>query len=239
MTGHRTLPGADGRLRVAPWRGDTTVAHVTPAWGRATPAGLDRCLSELSRSGYRRAITSAVPEADLGPFLACGFAVHERLHLLRRPLERSVRIPDPGTDLRRARPTDRPLVLAVDAAAFPAFWRLDEAGLDDALAATPSARLRVAVDGADRSVVGYAVTGRAGPRGYLQRLAVHPAAQRRGLGAALVHDGLRWLRRWGAAEALVNTQEGNAAALRLYQRLGFRQQTDGLVVLQRALDGNG
>ena len=46
-------------------------------------------------------------------------------------------------------------------------------------AATPSARFRVATRGqGDGEVVGYAVTGRAGPRGYLQRLAVAPAAQR-------------------------------------------------------------
>ena len=48
-------------------------------------------------------------------------------------------------------------------------------------------------------------------------------------------DGLRWLRRWGAKEVFVNTQEGNAAAVRLYERLGFRLQTEGLAVLRRAL----
>jgi ribosomal protein S18 acetylase RimI-like enzyme len=83
--------------------------------------------------------------------------------------------------------------------------------------------------------VAYAVTGRAGPRGYLQRLAVDPPAQGVGVGAALVVDGLRWLRRWGAKEVMVNTQEGNAAAVRLYERLGFRLQADGLAVLRRSL----
>jgi ribosomal protein S18 acetylase RimI-like enzyme len=236
MTGHRTLPGAEGRLRVAPWRGDATVAHLTPARGRATTATIDRALAELARQGYRTALTAALSEADQAPFLARGFEVHERLHLLRRPLAGTPRLPDATAHLRRGRHADRPAILAVDAAAFPPFWQLDGAGLDDALGATPSARLRVAVDGPDAAIVGYAVTGRAGPRGYLQRLAVHPGAQRQGLGEALVHDGLRWLRRWGASEVVVNTQEGNAAAVRLYERLGFRQQTDGLAVLRRHLD---
>jgi ribosomal protein S18 acetylase RimI-like enzyme len=125
-------------------------------------------------------------------------------------------------------------VLVVDAAAFPRFWQLDGQGLDDALAATPSARLRVAI-GHDhaRPLQGYAITGRAGPRGYLQRLAVDPGVQRSGIGAALVVDGLRWLRRWGAKEVLVNTQVGNAGALRLYEHLGFRVQPEGLAVLRR------
>ena len=87
-----------------------------------------------------------------------------------------------------------------------------------------------------REIVGYAITGRAGPRGYLQRLAVDPLLQRRGIGAALVRDGLRWLRRWGAREVLVNTQVDNRAALALYEALGFRLQADGLAVLRRDLD---
>ncbi|HEY9557648.1 MAG TPA: GNAT family N-acetyltransferase, partial [Acidimicrobiales bacterium] len=106
------------------------------------------------------------------------------------------------------------------------------AGVDDAIAATPSARLRVAVDDHEQ-VVGYAITGRSGPRGYLQRLAVAPGQQGQGYGAALVLDGLRWLRRWGARDVLVNTQEENTAAVSLYQRLGFRLEADGLAVLHR------
>jgi ribosomal protein S18 acetylase RimI-like enzyme len=85
-------------------------------------------------------------------------------------------------------------------------------------------------------VAGYAITGRAGPRGYLQRLAVDPSVQRQGIGAALVADGLRWLRRWGAREVLVNTQVGNGPALALYEALGFRLQPDGLAVLRRDLE---
>ena len=48
-------------------------------------------------------------------------------------------------------------------------------------------------------------------------------------------DGLRWLRRWGAKEVLVNTQEGNEPAVRLYQALGFQLRPEGLAVLRLAL----
>jgi ribosomal protein S18 acetylase RimI-like enzyme len=44
------------------------------------------------------------------------------------------------------------------------------------------------------------------------------------------------LKRWGAKEVLVNTQEENLAAVRLYQRLGFHLQPEGLAVLRRSLD---
>jgi ribosomal protein S18 acetylase RimI-like enzyme len=228
----RSASIGDDRLRVAPWRGDPSTAYLVARRGRPTPFALARCLEQLAGGGYRSALTAALAPDDQEPWLANGFVVHERLHLLSRPVEP---VPEaPEVALQRGRRRDRPAVLAVDGAAFPPFWRLDEAGLDDALTATPSSRFRVAA-GDDGTVLGYAVTGRAGPRGYLQRLAVDPRAQRRGLASALVADALRWLRRWGAHDVLVNTQVGNDAAMALYEHLGFRQLDEGLAVLQRPL----
>ena len=99
--------------------------------------------------------------------------------------------------------------------------------------ATPASRFRVATgDG----VTGYAVSGRAGERGYLQRLAVDPDHHREGIGRALVADCLRWLRRHGARVAVVNTQERNEGALALYLATGFVLEPQGLTVLTRSLD---
>lgn len=222
-------------MRIATWRGERTTAYLTVARGRPTPSSIARSLDELADDGYRTALTAALAPAEQAPFLAAGFTVHERLHLLVRPIDDLPAVPPTDSTLRRGRRLDRAAILAVDRAAFEPFWHLDDAGLDDALAATPSARLRVAVDPSLR-VVGYAITGRAGPRGYLQRLAVDPSHQRKGLGAALVLDGVRWLRRWGSHEVLVNTQLDNQPALDLYEHLGFRRQADGLAVLRRELD---
>jgi ribosomal protein S18 acetylase RimI-like enzyme len=236
MSAHRDLTLSDGRLRIARWRGDATTAYLTPARGRPTAVGVERSLEVLAGNGYRTAITAALGPAEQAPFLATGFQVHERLHLLTRGVDDLPTSRPAGAALRRGRRTDRAAILAVDGLAFLPFWHLDGAGLDDALGATPSARLRVAhSDGTDQ-VTGYAITGRAGSRGYLQRLAVDPGSQRRGIGAALVVDGLRWLRRWGAHEVLVNTQVDNQAALALYEAMGFRRQVDGLAVLRRDLE---
>jgi ribosomal protein S18 acetylase RimI-like enzyme len=81
----------------------------------------------------------------------------------------------------------------------------------------------------------YAICGRSGPRGFVQRLAVHPAHQRRGLGRGLLLDGLWWMRRRGVSRAVVNTQLGNDAALTLYQQIGFRREPAGLSVLSAGL----
>ena len=210
MTGHRLLPGTDPRLRVAPWRGDTHVAHLTPGRGRPT--------ARRRAPGHRR------PRRR---------RLHERAHRGARPARTSSRSSRPGsrstsgstsssapstTCPRSARPTcaagttpTAPRCWSVDAAAFPAVLAARRPGPrrragGHTQRAVPCRHRPTAATGGSSATPS---PGRAGPRGYLQRLAVHPDHQRAGLGGALVVDGLRWLRRWGAKEVLVNTQEGN------------------------------
>lgn len=224
------------RVRVMPWRGDATVAHVTPL-GEASPlsvAMVRHCCVALAERGYRSVVTGALARREQQGFFDDGFVVREELHLLAHDLAEVPEAPATpvGTRLRRGHRWDRPHTLEVDRLAFPPFWQLDAAGLEEAMAATPQARYRVAAGG---QVVGYAVTGRAGARGYLQRLAVAPAVTGRGVGAALVIDALRWMQARRVSRAVVNTQVANERALALYLRLGFRLQPSGLAVLTRPL----
>lgn len=224
-----------GSLRTSAWRGRDDVVLVTLRPGGPPPTSAEvRALAQRAAgAGVRRLVTGALTDPEGEPFARAGFTVHDRLHLLRHDLATLPVTPEPMVRLRRARRADVEAALAVDARAFEPFWRLDRAGLDDALAATASARFRVAVD--DR-VVGYAVTGRSGSRGYLQRLAVDPERWREGLGAALVLDGLRWLRRRHVHTAVVNTQVGNDGAFALYRRTGFVPEPSGLTVLTAVLE---
>lgn len=228
MRHYEHLQWGPDRLRLAPWRGDPTIAELAPALAGRPPTqhGIQRGLELVAGRGYRGVVTNALAPEEQHGYLSAGFHIYERLHLLSRSLD-ALPVQPPGR-LRRARRRDRPKMLAVDAQAFDPFWQLDELGLAEAIGSTPSVRVRVT---AGPTVVGYAVTGRAGPRGYIQRLAVHPDHQHQGWGTALVIDALRWLRRRGADTALVNTQEVNATALALYQRLGFAPRPDGLAVL--------
>ena len=227
------MGGRAGACR--PWRGDTRLAYLAPLPEGPPPSAtfLSRCLERLAAQGFTSVVTPALAPGEQRPFLLAGFDTHERLHLLAHDL-----LDLPSTTrgaTRRARRRDRKGVLEVDRVAFSPFWRLDRAGLDEALEAVPSTRFRV-VAHTTHGVVGYAVAGRSGRQGYLQRLAVHPHHQQGGCGRALVADALRWMQRRGVARAVVNTQLGNDAALTLYTRTGFRLQPTGLAVLRRDLD---
>lgn len=232
MPGLRVVRWGAERLRIGPWRGDERIAYVAPV-AETPPSSasmVQRCCHVLAGQGYVEVVTGALGHPEQQGFLAAGFEVREELHLLSRHLD-----PLPlaaAAPIRTGRRRDTDQVLAVDALAFPPFWRLDQTGLAEALGATRYARFRVVAR--DR-VLGYAVSGRSGTRGYVQRLAIDPACEGRGLGRALVLDGLGWMRRRGVDRAVVNTQVGNERALRLYQHLGFRLEPSGLAVLTRRL----
>lgn len=214
---------------VGPWHDDPSTAYVSIAPSTTvltSRASVERCLEQLTLDGYRGAVTAALRANDAHVFASAGFALKERLQVLRHDLSGDLVAPDHR--LRRARRRDRPSVLRVDAMAFDSFWHLGADGLDEALNATSSVRFRVAED---TDLLGYAVCGRALEIGYLQRLAVHPDHLRRGIGAALVLDSLRWLKRRRGRVMLVNTQESNAGALALYRHLGFTAEAEHLTVM--------
>jgi ribosomal protein S18 acetylase RimI-like enzyme len=226
----QTLRWRGGWIRVRSWRGDDDVAYLAIGADRPPPPDfVERCLDTLREQGRTRVVTSALAPADALPFVDAGFVVRERLHLLAHDMEGTA---SPLRSTRRARTADRPAVLALDHLAFDEFWRLDDAGLDDAIRATPVARFRVA---GDDGITAYAISGRSGSQGYLQRLAVSPSARREGWGRVVVADGLRWLGRHGVRRTLVNTQLDNTAALALYEACGFRRLAVGLCVLGRPL----
>jgi ribosomal protein S18 acetylase RimI-like enzyme len=224
------------RARTTPWRGDGSVAYLTPVPDAPVPSAafVRRCCDELAAKGYSRVVTSALTAAEQQGFRTAGFQVVEELHLLAHDLRHLPPAPPVAARLRPATKPDRPVVLTLDEDSFPPFWQLGDLGLSDAIRATPRARFRVA-ELPDHTLAGYAVTGRAARRGFVQRLAVRPDLRRRGLAQALVLDGLRWLRRWRVERAMVNTQLDNQAALALYERLGFRREPTGLCVLSADL----
>lgn len=238
MAVHDVLHYGGERLRLGPWRNDGDIGYLAPVPGAEPPraGAIRRSLDIAAGRGFRAVVTAALAPREADPFVEAGFTPREQLHLLAHDLHH---LPTAAaTATRRARRTDRARVIHIDRRAFDTFWALDSDGLDDAIGATPHSRFRVIetlVDG-ERAVVGYAVHGRAGSTGYVQRIGVDPTARGLKLGYSVVLDGLKWMKRRGCVRALVNTQRTNTTALALYENMGFRHEAYALTVFERAID---
>lgn len=169
--------------------------------------------------------TPAITRAEAAGYAECGFEIVSVLRLLTHDLERLRELPRVAVSTERTRMSRIGVCVDVDRRAFGVDQCFDQLDLLAALDATARSRIRVVPTAGDtatrRGIAGFAITGRAGPRGYLQRVAVDPAHAGHGLGSALVVDALRWCRARGVTKVVVNTGIDNERALALYRRLGF------------------
>ena len=223
------------RARLGPLPGDPTVAHLVLLDHNMIPSAddVDEWMADARRRGYRTMRTSALFPLSAPAFLVRGFEPIDQLVLLEADLT-TIRPRRPGRRTRRLRTTELARAAAIDLTAFGDRWANDAGSLDDIRRATPHHRSRsLNVDG---EMVAFAISGRAGRVGYVQRLAVEPSVRRSGLGRALVLDSLGWMRRHGVVRTLVNTGTANEAALHLYRSEGFVDRPDELAVMERRLD---
>ncbi|CAB4728844.1 unannotated protein [freshwater metagenome] len=238
MSTRQTLSLGNERFRVGPWHADPGIAYLTVKSNVMEPSaeGLRACVGTIRDQGYSSIITAALHPLEARPFFDAGFIEYDRLRVLSHDLGRigmRVNSKPENVRIRKARRSDRSLALDVDKLAFPRFWRLDAAGLDEAISATPRTRFRLAE--LQDQAIGYSVIGRSRNQGFLQRLATHPDYAGTGVGSALVVDALLWARRRKVTRVLVNTQTDNQRALRLYKQLGFQLTPTDLVVLTKDL----
>jgi N-acetylglutamate synthase len=75
-------------------------------------------------------------------------------------------------------------------------------------------------------IVGCAMSGHDGRRGYLQHLAVDPAWRRQGIGAALVERCLDALKRLGIGKVHLEVLADNLPAQRYWTRYGWTRRDD-------------
>ena len=69
--------------------------------------------------------------------------------------------------------------------------------------------------------------------GHFEPVGTHPAFQRKGLGKSLLFEGLRRLKAEGMTEADVCTNHDNAAAIRLYESVGFQRNKRLLTYMKK------
>jgi ribosomal protein S18 acetylase RimI-like enzyme len=128
---------------------------------------------------------------------------------------------------------DMPTVAGVDLKAFGPFWHNTERVLNKARLQCASAT--VAED--DSGIIGYQLSMKNSLGAHLARLAVIPAAQGRGAGAALVSHLIRSFGVGQLSVLSVNTQADNTASLALYKKLGFLRTGEQFPVFVHPIGG--
>jgi len=227
--GPLTLQRGWQRAVARPWNDATPLAHLRIE--RGGPGFLEECARALlALPGLSGVLSPPLLPAARPPWEQAGFGPHARLILMRRELHG---LPPPAHVVAAGDLRDLDDALRVDQAAFDAFWRFDRIALLEAVQATPRHSIHL-VRRPGGGLAGFAVTGCHGPHAYLQRVAVDPAWQGRGLGRSLVRATAAWAEAQGASALLLNTPAANAAAAGLYAAEGFRTVTRDLMVLGRS-----
>lgn len=115
--------------------------------------------------------------------------------------------------------TDLPRVVAIDAAASPRPW--SEAAFAAEL--DRADRHYLVARSAAGGIVGFAGVAVLGDEAHVMTVAVDPTVQGRGIGAQLMAGLLDEMSRRGLTAVTLEVRRSNAAALRLYRRIGFEQ----------------
>lgn len=111
-------------------------------------------------------------------------------------------------------------VMETDHAAFPWLWR-NMPGEFHWWMNQPSVEVWAGL--IDGEVASYFGTTFFTQLGHLDRIAVHPSFQGRGLGAESLTLALQRMAHRGLSKAALSTQQGNPVSQRLYERMGFRR----------------
>lgn len=83
-------------------------------------------------------------------------------------------------------------------------------------------------------IIGSAMVGHDGHRGWLYYVAVSPDHRARGIGRSIVEAGETWLSERGVSKAQLLVRETNTEVVAFYERIGF--ETIPRVVMQKRLE---
>jgi ribosomal protein S18 acetylase RimI-like enzyme len=163
--------------------------------------------------------------------LVRGFALHRLLYAYDKY---DYNIPAPGNQHVKLRPVEKrdiPALLAIEKACFEQLWRYDALSFED-IAATHPYFVVAELNG---DVVGYQFNALEDDAGYLIRIAVHPSVNGQGVGVRLMSEAIAFFKQAHALRIMLNTQDDNVRAHRLYEWFGFVRINQVGFVLHKAL----
>ena len=229
-------PGALGRVLGGSLQAFLIVNEMSPpsAWiggfGVATARGqrfaailrllLPHLISVLRQRGVTGLYYSGADiESDWlrAPLESCGFSL---VSMLRAYDKTDYAVPSEGSraiHIRRFRPEDAEKLIELENLCFDPLWRHDARAFIEAARAYPY--FVVAED--EKGIAGYQFNVVDMKVGYLVRIATHPRAWGQGVGTRLMAEAIHYFEREGVWKIVLNTEEDNIRAHRLYEWFGF------------------
>jgi ribosomal-protein-alanine N-acetyltransferase len=163
--------------------------------------------------------------------LVRGFALHRLLYAYDKYDYNIPATGNPGVQLRSVEKRDIPALLAIEEACFEDFWRYDALSFEE-IAATHPYFVVAELNG---KVVGYQFNALEDEQGYLVRIAVHPSVNGQGVGIRLMSEAIAFFKQERVLRIMLNTQDDNVRAHRLYEWFGFVRIQQVGFVLRKAL----
>lgn len=133
--------------------------------------------------------------------------------------------------LRPVETHDIPALLAIEEACFEDLWRYDALSFAD-IAATHPYFVVAELNG---KVIGYQFNALDGEFGYLVRIAVHPSVSGEGIGVRLMSEAIEFFKKAHVLRIMLNSQDDNIRAHRLYEWFGFERIQEVGFVLRKQL----
>jgi ribosomal protein S18 acetylase RimI-like enzyme len=215
------------RAEARPWNDAQPEATIRLVRGGAP--FLQAATEFLHQLGAPAVLSPPLPASARRMWRSAGYVTFMDLALMRRSLDRQ----PPSPDHLVVEGNDVPLeqLLAIDVAAFSPFWRFDALGLQEAIEATPRTTVLIIRD-REGLPAGFAIVGFGSAVSYLQRVAVSPEWQGKGMGRSLVRVAARKARESGTKVMLLNTQFDNESAIALYESEDFVLLPEPLALLR-------
>jgi len=163
--------------------------------------------------------------------LVRNFALHRLLYSYDKY---DYKVPSTGNTNVKLRPVEKrdiPALLAIEKACFEDFWRYDALSFEDIATTHPYFVVAELKD----KVVGYQFNALEEEFGYLVRIAVHPSVNGQGVGVRLMSEAITFFQQSHVLRIMLNTQDDNVRAHRLYEWFGFVRINQTGFVLRKAL----
>jgi [ribosomal protein S18]-alanine N-acetyltransferase len=163
--------------------------------------------------------------------LVRSFALHRLLYAYDKYDYSVPSTGNPDVKLRPVEKRDIPALLAIEEACFEDFWRYEALSFEDIAATHPY----FVVAELNDKVVGYQFNALEDKFGYLVRIAVHPSVNGQGIGVRLMSEAIAFFQQAHVLRIMLNTQDDNKRAHRLYEWFGFVRINQTGFVLRKSL----